>query len=67
MGQGAESQQATHLYSSRVKMGMREGCNTVISTNVLFIFTGSPSSKAITTSYERERGRESESEYLMRT
>lgn len=36
--------QASYLYSSWVKIGMREGCRTVISTKVLLVFTGSPSS-----------------------
>lgn len=37
----------TNLYSSWVKMGIREGWRTVISTKVLLVFTGSPSSKAM--------------------
>lgn len=42
------SAEENYLYSSWVKMGMREGWRTVISTTVLLDFTGSPSSKAIT-------------------
>lgn len=44
-----------NLYSSWVKMGIREGWRTVISTKVLLVFTGSPSSKAMTNNCRTEK------------